>query len=185
MMAGRRGFYSNIIVYDERRRYYYLWPQKNKPLLDDEIRDMGEGLLDQVRRAAQSTYGDIAAVMASSSRSGLNYPGQGASPAPTANAFKVAESTITTSRNFKITGGSGLDHPAVLFAKGYYVFLTGDVEYNDQMLTPGTDLATATDKSKTQTAIPSISTPGANRIDIVYLHLHFEGRMLTSTSIPP
>lgn len=175
-MAGRRGFYSNIIVYDERRRYYYLWPQKNKPLLDDEIRDMGEGLLDQVRRATQSTYGDIAAVTATASRSGLNYPGQGASPAPTTSAFKVVQSSVTTTKNFKITGGSGLDHPAVLFAKGYYVFLTGDIEYNNQMLTPGTDIATAAaqDLPKTQTAIPVITTPGSNRVDIVYLHLHFE-----------
>ena len=59
-MSGKRGFYSDIVVYDERNRYYYLWAQKNKPLLDDEIRNMGIGLLDQIRRGLQSVYGEVA-----------------------------------------------------------------------------------------------------------------------------
>ena len=59
-MSGKKGFYSDVIVYDERSRYYYMWTQKNKPILDDEIRNMGIGLLDQMRRGIQHIYGEVA-----------------------------------------------------------------------------------------------------------------------------
>jgi len=168
-MAGKSGNYSNIIVYDERRRYYYMWPQRNKPLLDDEIRDMGVGLLDQARRGIQRTWGDVAAP----------YNPYSAAAVSTAAAFKVAESGITTVRNFTVTGGNAggdsLDHASALYVKGFYVFLAGDLEYNQQMYPSDTiDLATESDKYKTLTPIPALTTPDAERIDIVYVHLHFE-----------
>lgn len=162
-MSGKRGFYSDIIIYDEKRRYYYLWPQKNKPFLDDEIRDMGIGLLDQVRRAVQSIYGDVAAP--DNQYSGFY---------STADSFKVKQAT-DSSKNFVVTGGYSLDHPAVLYAKGFYIFMVGDVEYKHQMYPSDTiDLNTETDKTKTLTPIPMLTTPPADRIDIVYVNLHFE-----------
>lgn len=164
-MAAKRGNYSNIIVYDERRRYYYINPQKNKPLLDDEIRDMGIGLLDQVRRAMQSTYGDVAAPYVEYAASTLH---------STVDAFKVRQAT-DNDRNFIVTGGASLDHPAVLFAKGYYIFLTGDLEYKLQQYPSDTiDIQTQTDKSLTITPIPALTTPTVDRIDVVYVDLHFE-----------
>lgn len=168
-MAGKKGNYSKVIIYDERRRYYYLWPQRNRPLLDDEIRDMGIGLLDQMRRLSQKSWGDVAAPYNALSDSSLS----------TADAFKVKQSTVTTTNNFTVTGGTAgggsLDHPAVLYAKGYYIFLTGDLEYNAQMYsTSSIDLQTESDKYKTLTSIPALTTPAGDRTDIVYVDLHFE-----------
>jgi hypothetical protein len=161
-MAGKKGNYSNIIVYDERRRYYYMWPQKNKPFLDDEIRDMGVGLLDQVRRSVQHIYGDVAAPY--SDFSGFF---------STAAAFQVEQATDSI-KNFKIAGGS-LDHPTALYAKGFYIFLAEDLEYKHQMYASDTiDIHSQYDKSLTLTPIPAISTPSTSRLDIVYVHLHFE-----------
>lgn len=167
-MAGKKGNYSKVIIYDERRRYYYMWPQRNRPLLDDEIRDMGIGILDQARRAVQRLWGDVAAPNNAYSESAVS----------TENAFKVVQSA-TTANNFKVTGGNeggaSLDHPAVLYGKGFYVFLADNIEYNDQMYPSGNiDLDSVSDKYKTLTAIPNLSTPGGERIDIVYVHLHFE-----------
>lgn len=162
-MAGKSGFYSDVIIYDERNRYYYLTPQKNKPLLDDEVRGMGLGLLDQVRRAVQHTYGEVAT-------SHTQYAGFYS----TADSFKVEEATGDNQNNFIVKGGVSLDRPAVLYAKGLYIFLTKDIEYKYQMYTdPNMDLHTETDKTKTITPIPDISTLAADRIDIVYVNLKF------------
>ena len=146
-MAGTSGNYSNIVIYDENRRYYYLWPQKNRPLLDDEVRSMGVGLLDQVRRSVQSIYGDVA-----SPNSEFSKPGLSAS----FEAFRVKEAGYKTN-NFLVKGGSSLDNPAVLYSKGFYIFITGDIEYRNQMVpSESYDLETASDKTKTQTLIPDL-----------------------------
>jgi len=161
-MSGKHGLYSDVIVYDEHNRYYYTWAQKNKPILDDEIRNMGIGLLDQVRRGIQRVYGDVASP--SNKFSGTF---------STAEAFRVKQAT-DTQNNFKVSGGVSLDNPAVLYAKGFYTFLTGDLEYKFQMYpTDNIDLHTEVDKSKTLSHIPAISTPSDDRIDIVYVSLHF------------
>jgi len=163
-MSGKHGFYSDVIVYDERTRYYYMWAQKNKPILDDEIRNMGIGLLDQVRRGLQHTYGEVAAP--NSEYSGFY---------STTDAFKVKEGSLYGNQNnFIVTGGASLDRPAVLYAKGFYIFLTEDIEYRGQAYdTDNINLYTESDKSKTLSPIPAISTPSTDRIDIVYVSLHF------------
>lgn len=162
-MSGKHGFYSDVIVYDERTRYYYLWAQKNKPLLDDEIRNMGIGLLDQMRRGIQHVYGDIATP---NNQYSTDYFSSGES-------FKVKQAT-DTQNNFLVSGGVSIDHPAVLYVKGFYIFITGDIEYKNQTYpTDNIDLYTETDKSKTLTPIPAITTPSSDRIDIVYVSLHF------------
>lgn len=164
-MSGKTGFYSDVIVYDERLRYYYMWPQKNKPLLDDEIRNMGIGLLDQVRRGIQQTYGEIA--VPTSKYSGFF---------STTESFKVKQGSVYgTQSNFTVTGGASLDRPAVLYAKGFYIFLVGDVEYKGQTYpTDNIDLNAESDKSLTLTPIPAISQPTSDRIDIVYVSLSFK-----------
>lgn len=163
-MAGTSGNYSNIVIYDENRRYYYLWPQKNRPLLDDEVRSMGIGLLDQVRRSVQSIYGDVAAPNAEHSKK-----------APTSyQAFKI-RSAVDSVNNFIVSGGSSLSNPAVLYANGFYIFITGDIEYKNQMVPGETyNIETALDKTLTQTLIPDLTTPSTDRMDVVYVELHFE-----------
>lgn len=178
-MAGKTGNYSKVIIYDERRRYFYMWPQKNRPLLDDEIRDMGIGVLDQARRLAQKSWGDVAAPYNAFSESAIS----------TADAFKVVQSG-SPSNNFTVKGGNAgggsLDHPAVLYAKGFYIFLTGDIEYTAQMYSSGSiDLNTESDKYKTLTSIPALTTPPAvDRTDIVYVSLHFEEAVADTGSDP-
>lgn len=164
-MSGTSGNYSNIVIYDENRRYYYLWPQKNRPLLDDEVRGMGVGLLNQVRRSMQTVYGDVAVPSSEYSRPGLS---------ASYEAFKVKEA-LDKVNNFIVKGGSSLENPAVLYASGFYIFITGDIEYKNQMVpSESYDLDTALDKSKTQTLIPDLTTPITDRMDIVYIDLHFE-----------
>lgn len=149
--------YSDIIVYDERKKYYYVRPRFNKPLLDDEVKNLQLSIVDQLRRSIQSTYGDVGSPLVINSD--LN---------PTSNAFKIVQATVTNN-NFTITGGTSIEHPAVLFIKGYYVFLSGNFDYTDQ-----NDLGDITDDYFTETAIPDLTTPTADRIDIVYVDLHFE-----------
>lgn len=162
-MASKKGSYSKIIAYDERKRYYYLHPQKNKPILDDEIRSIGLGLIDQIRRNIQSSYGEVAVPYTEYS-----------SDITTREAFRVIEDGSDKSNNFVVKGGNGTTYPAVLYAKGFYIFLTEDIKYNDQEYGPDTDLADEDDKSKTITEIPSLNTPTEDRTDIVYVSFHFK-----------
>lgn len=152
-------YYSNIIVYDERKRYYYLWARKNKPLLDDEIRNSQLAIIDQVRRSLQHTQGDVSVPLATYSRSKISNVN---------NYFKVE---VLNNEDIKVIGGTSVESPAVLFAKGFYVFLTGDIVYSDQ-----DDTGNLTDPDYTETQIPDLTTPTAgtgDRIDIVYVDLHF------------
>jgi hypothetical protein len=167
-MAGRPGNYSNVIIYDEKRRYYYLAPQKNRPLTDDELRNFNISTLDQLRRSIEGTYGDVAVPLIEHSES-----------YKTTDAFSVH--TTATSNDFTVKGGNSIEHPAILFVKGFYIFLSGDIRYSDQMYSSDLiDLnrtlvdGTTTDKTKTLTAIPDLNTPTSDRTDIVYVDLHFE-----------
>lgn len=165
-MPGTPGNYSNVIIYDEEKRYFYLQPQKNRPLLDDEVRNMHIMAMDELRRSIEHTQADVACPLKIHSVT-----------APTSNCFKVTVPSGMTggqSNNFKVIGGSSIEDPAVLFIKGFYVFLTGDVEYKNQMYgSSNIDLNTESDKSKTLTLIPDLTTPTADRRDIVYVDLHF------------
>lgn len=153
-------WYSDVIVYDERKKYFYMWARKNKPLLDDEIRNMNLSIIDQARRSMQRTYGDVGAPTNTYSKRGV----------AANDAFKILQSSTNTSDNFTIRGGGGIENPAVLFVRGFYVFLTGDIEYIDQ-----NNLGNITDADFTETPIPDLNppTPGSDRVDIVYLDLHF------------
>lgn len=164
-MTGKPGNYSNIIIYDERKRYFYMWPQKNKPLLDDEIRDMGVGLLDQVRRSVQANYGDVAAPVFQYSRP----------TADTTSAFKVIEHPTDNIGNFRVTGGSSLDHPGVLYVKGFYVFIAENpIDYKHQYANVDLGIAPDAELDKSLKVVPTLSVVTEDRIDIVYLDLYFE-----------
>jgi hypothetical protein len=156
-------WYSDIIVYDERKKYYYMWARKNRPFLDDEIRNMGLGLLDQTRRSLQHIYGDVGSPTEPSS----NKLAVGAN-----SAFKIVQATNPVN-NFTIKGGSGsVENPAVLFAKGFYIFLTGDLDYQNQ----SSSLPNTSD-GYTETPIPLLTYPlnsDPDRLDVIYIDLHFE-----------
>jgi hypothetical protein len=165
-MGGTTGNYSNIIVYDENKRYYYLNPQKNKPLLDDELRNMHIAVMDQLRRSVQHTQGDVAVPLKKYSTS-----------TPSTDHFRLSVDAGMVGgqdNNFVVKGGNSTDNPAVLFAKGYYIFLSGDITYKDQMYGSSViDIDTETNKSKTLTSIPDLITPSVDRRDVVYIDLHF------------
>jgi hypothetical protein len=152
-------FYSNIIVYDERKRYYYLWARKNKPILDDEIRNSQLAIVDQVRRSLQHTQGDVSVPLATYSRS------------KTSNVSNYFGVRGNGANDIRVIGGTSVESPAVMFIKGFYVFLTNDVVYSQQ-----DDTGNITDADFTETQIPDLTTPVAgngDRIDIVYVDLHF------------
>jgi len=150
-------FYSNIIVYDERKRYYYLWARKNKPLLDDEIRNSQLAIVDQVRRSIQNVSGDVCVPISPYSTNNQTNP------------FSITVPDVY-SDNFIVKGGNGLEAPAVMFVKGFYVFLPGDITYRNQNDAGGKSI---TDEEYTKTPIPDISEPNEDRIDIIYVDLHF------------
>jgi hypothetical protein len=152
-------WYSDIIVYDERLKYYYMWARKNRPLLDDEVRNMNLEIVDQIRRSMQKTYGTVGSpteVYSNSSETGAN------------NSFEIIQSATDIDNNFTIIGGAGIENPAVLFAKGFYIFLTGSIDYNQQGVS-----GAITDPTYTETNIPSLTTPTSERVDVVYIDLHF------------
>ena len=106
-------WYSDIIVYDERKKYFYMWARKNRPFLDDEIRNMNLEIVDQIRRSMQHTYGTVGSPTEPYSNSNAIGANVG---------FKIVESGILNQDNFTIKGGAGIENPAVLFAKGFMFF---------------------------------------------------------------
>ena len=171
MSTTPKGSYSSAVVYDERKRYYVMQAQANRPLLDSEVRGMNQSLLDMARRHMVSLLGNVASPLETfSSPTGASGPN---------NAFRVTASKATTDSNFTIIGGSGdVDDPAVLYLDGYYVFLKGDVEYNVQgpSLLPGETLQQALVRDS-YTATPkssfALTTPAGARTDVVYVDLSF------------
>ncbi len=163
-----QGDYSNIVIYNENKRYYFMQSQRNKPLLDVELRHMDKARFDGVRRVVQSIVGDVASPLETYS-----------TPLSSANkAFKVVQAndtefglSSTITNNFAIVGGDGsLNNPGVLYFYGIYVFFKGHVLYKNQG-----DTGSLVDDSFTKTSIPSLTTPLAgNRTDIVYLDISFE-----------
>jgi hypothetical protein len=99
------------------------------------------------------------------------------------NGFKVVQSS-STSNNFTIKGGDGtVDGAGVLFVDGYILFLKSDIEYNQQ-----NDSGVLTDDDYTKSTIPALTTPGADRIDEVYVDFYFaevaaDGSEYTDTSL--
>lgn len=166
-------WYSDVIVYDERKRYFYTWARKNKPHLDDEIRNESIANVDMIRRSVQHAFGGSGTPEATYSDS---------APGAT-NAFRVLAASAANGgsgsqyRNFLVKGGSvdqetesNTEHPAVLFARGFYIFLRGNLEYGNQ-----DNLGDYVDNNYTETLIPDLTdpAPGQERVDIVYVDLHF------------
>ena len=171
-------WYSDIIVYDERKQYFYTWARKNKPHLDDEIRNESIANLDQVRRGIQHTFGSVGA-----SESTYSSKFVGAT-----NAFKVTSASTANGgsnilyQNFLIKGGSAdwstqgnTEHPAVLYAHGFYIFLRGNIEYSPASPRGQNNLGNPLSSNYTETLIPDLTDPlpGISRVDVVYIDLHF------------
>ena len=168
MSVPPKGNYSQFVLYDEEKRYYIMQAQKNKPLLDAEIREMNNNLLTLSRRFIQGQLGDIGS------------PSEPYSTPPATggvnNALKIVESGSNSTNNFTITGGSGLEDPAVIYYKGFYIFYKGNVEYedlNDALGVSETNEEALKRDNYTKSNIPTLSTPGLARTDVVYVDLSF------------
>jgi hypothetical protein len=88
------------------------------------------------------------------------------------NAFKIIQSGTNANNNFYITGGAGIDDPAVLYLDGFYLFYKGGFEYTSQndSLGGGTLQDALQRDSYTKTVLPALTTPGAlDRVDVVYV----------------
>lgn len=168
MSVTPKGQYSGAVVFDENKRYYILQSQKNRPLTDSEVRELNNNLLNMGRREMASLMGRIASPAEP-------YSSPAASSGPN-NAFKITQASNSTN-NFTITGGAGVDDPAILYLDGFYLFYKGSFDYNTQnnTLLPGESLQDALRRDNfTQTAIPALTTPGASpRTDVVYVDLSF------------
>ena len=168
MSVSPKGQYTNFVVFDEAKRYYILQAQRNKPLLDEEVRELNLSLLAQVSRLTTSLMGDVASPLETfSSPPGNSGPN---------NALKVVQSATDPINNFTVTGGAGIKDPAILYLDGYRIFLKGDLEYAAQSATllPGESLSDALKRDNyTTTPIPGLTTPGSDRTDLVYLDLSF------------
>ena len=168
MSEAPKGSYSSAVVYDEAKRYFIMQAQKNRPLLDVEVRELNTSLMTAARRQIISLMGDVA-----TPAEPYSSPVAGSGPN---NAFKIVESSGYTgsslSNNFLITGGSGLEDPAILYLDGYYLFLKGSFDYRAQGYT-----GLLTSDSYTKTIIPPLNTPIPSdptvsnniRTDLVYV----------------
>ena len=164
-----KGDYSESLRYSEEKRYFLVKAQRNKPLLDAEVSEIGEGLLTMIRRSVQNTFGD-----------GLPYENFGAIPvlgstsgkkhALKKDSFRVIPNrAVNLGNDFIVTGGNGTNDPAVLYYNGWYIFLTSSISYSQQssavsglpVLSPG----------YTATRIPSLNayTGVGVRTDVVYM----------------
>ena len=63
MSVAPQGQYSNYVVYDEAKRYLVMQAQRNRPLLDEEVRELSLSLLTTARRYCQDSFGDVASPM--------------------------------------------------------------------------------------------------------------------------
>ena len=175
MSVSPKGQYSNIIVFDEAKRYVVLQAQRNKPLLDAELRELNQSLLSQVTRLTASLLGETASPLetfSSPDSAGAN------------NAFRVTESALP-SNNFTITGGNGLEDPGILYIDGFRVFLKGSFDYSSQgdYMLPGETLTDALHRDNyTKTTVPELTKPSADRTDIVYVDLSFAEVSADTTS---
>ncbi|MDO8640292.1 MAG: hypothetical protein Q7R33_02010 [Nitrosarchaeum sp.] len=131
---------------DNAKKRYLMAVQSGKPVLDKELTEIAYRDFDFLKKYLERNIGDGALET---------------------NSFKIAQSSITTNSNFKITGGTA-NEPAVLVVKGIPLVLFGDIEYNQQDST-----GIITDDDYTETTIAAISIPGSNRIDTVYVDVYF------------
>jgi hypothetical protein len=170
MSVPPNGNYSEFVNFSEEKRYYVMAAQKNVPILDAEVREMNENLLTLLRRSVQRSYGDLAAP--------TEFLSSPPSDSGTNNAFKITQSQSNPINNFTIKGGSGLENPAVIFYKGFYIFFKGDIEYEDQNDDLDSNINETLEEalkrdSYTKTPRISLSKPGFDRTDCVYIDLSF------------
>jgi len=209
MTAPYKGKYTESNIYSFKKRFYIMQAQRNTPILDSEIREMSRTNVELTNWLARNTYGKVAT---------LSYPysekdgdgqnrNRGFSCGPI-NSGNAADSA--NGGNFKVYGGSNSNgdnsQPAVLYLDGWYLFLSGDIEYSDQGSDldkgtesiireyPGESLPTAgsSDEEKQAYVLRSdsfntMATPiltGGNpgHIDLIYVELTFDEVTSSGTS---
>ena len=146
MSVAFNGEYS-VDIFNAAKRYKMQY-QKGVALADSELREVNDICYSLTRQLVNNNMG---------------------SGSSTNDGFKVEQSGGTSTNNFTIKGGDGTVNGAgVLFVDGFILFLKSDIEYNEQ-----DDTGTIVDDDYTETAIPTLTTPGAPRTDEVYVDMYF------------
>lgn len=167
MTTAPKGSYSNFVQFSPKKRYYVMQAQRNKPFLDAEIREMSESNLDLINWLARNSFGDFAVVTNPYS----NPPATSARN----NAFKVEAinsipNHLSNSNNFRILGGLNSngynDYPAVMYLKGFYVFLNTDIQYTEQNDDVDSHLTNVIKEYPSET-IPTPSSPMSDKLSYV------------------
>ena len=141
------------------KKRYLMAVQSGKPVLDEELSEIGYRNLDILRRYLERNVGD--AVVDGNRTAVLEVD-----PIP-GRTWRVEESTVTNVNNFVVKGGTS-DKPAVLIVKGYPLLLFSDIQYNQQNNTGSLE-----DDDFTNTTIPALTPPGVGtRTDSVYVDFY-------------
>ncbi len=123
-----KGKYTTYNTYSFKKRYYVMMAQRNTPLTDSEIREMSMVGVDLNRWVARNSFGNLAVLAYDKSEpdtTGFNRN----------LGFRCAPITSSLS-DFTIYGGRNKngynEYPAVMYVKGWYVFLSSNINYSDQ-----------------------------------------------------
>ncbi len=123
-----KGKYTTYNTYSFKKRYYVMMAQRNTPLTDSEIREMSMIGVDLNRWVARNSFGNLAVLAYDKSEpdtTGFNRN----------LGFRCAPITSSPG-DFTIYGGRNIngynEYPAVMYVKGWYVFLSSNINYSDQ-----------------------------------------------------
>lgn len=134
----KTGKYSKFSTFSLKKRCYLIQAQKDTPILDSELREMSQVPVELVNWLARNSYGDVAVL----SWDRTSPDGTGASISNRNTAFGCgpvnasAQMALENRSNFRVFGGRNNngtnDMPAVMYLKGWYVFLDEDILFTDQ-----------------------------------------------------
>jgi hypothetical protein len=197
-----KGKYTNFTTPSLKKRLYLMQAQRNTPLLDEEVREISWTNVMLTNWLARNSFGNVAALSYKFSEKDGNSQNRN-------NGFGIGavnptdDDSTENSGDFVIFGGNNAngrnDYPAVLYLKGWYLFLSSDIKYRDQSDDP--DLACNTiikeypselipvvgdtDDKKlrfalrndayTKDTVAVIGAPGsANQVDVIYVEVTFD-----------
>lgn len=172
------GNYSSGIVFSPGKNFYAILNQKNRPLLDSEVREMQFILQDAVSRLSAAALGPTAVTSDSPYTIGVNGSNTPFSvipdPEDSSNFIVVGgySSARTNSPSTHITGESeDIYFPALLSHQGYLIGLHGNVSFKDQTTDPDNSLKPEFSYSgRTDFA----TSPTIDTYHLVYLNFRLE-----------
>jgi hypothetical protein len=197
-----KGKYTNFTTPSLKKRLYLMQAQRNTPLLDEEVREISWTNVMLTNWLARNSFGKVAALS-------YKFSEKDGTSQNRNNGFGIGavnptdDDSTENSGDFVIYGGNNAngrnDYPAVLYLKGWYLFLSSDIKYRDQSDDP--DLACDTtvkeypselipsvgdteDKklrfalrndAYTKDTVAVIGAPGsADQVDVIYVEVTFD-----------